>query len=278
MNPTPPGREQDSKQLQPNSLQLPEAETGAKQRTPAVTDLQFYFQPIFGITRRPLMYEALVRWQDSTGAVHAPAAFLDGLLATENSATVFTSHTIEAAATVLSNYAELPAVSINLSPAQICRNETLAHLESLPYVLRRRLIIEVTEEVITEREPYCLWLGETAALGIDLILDDLMPADLDNRLLPHLPVAGVKLDRSLLPTLLAPEPDRALLQTVRDLRRLKLSVAVEGIEDGSVFTRLVKLGFDRFQGYGLGAPLPLCRPADLVTGTTALMAGSPAGF
>lgn len=278
MNPTPPGREQDSQQIKPNSLQPREADTGVTQRVPATDQLQFYFQPIFGIDRRPLIYEALVRWQDRNGVIHAPAEFLQRLLAAENHVTEFTSHTIEVAARVLSSFAELPAVSINLSPAQICRNETLAHLESLPYAVRRRLLIEVTEEVITEREEYCLWLGETAALGIDLILDDLMPADLDNRLLPHLPVAGVKLDRSLLSSLLAPEPDQALLQTVRSLRKLKLSVAVEGIEDPANFDRLISLGFDRFQGYGLGAPRPLSTASEPVNRPTQMMAGSPAGY
>lgn len=225
--------------------------------SPALNELFFHYQPIFGLAMKPVTYEALVRWRNPEGLILAPAHFLASLLDDdEDTLAEFTALTIDTAAAVLHRSEQMPRVSINLSPAQICRHETLAQLASLPERVLRRLVIEVTEANLPERETYSLWLGETASLGVDLILDDLVPEDFESRLLPRLPVAGVKLDRQLLPALLQPEPDLQLLEAVRSLRRLQLSVAVEGVEHHSQLETLSRYGFDRFQGFGLGMPLP----------------------
>ena len=122
----------------------------------------------------------------------------------------------------------------------------------------------------------CPRLGETAALGVDLVLDDLVLDGIESRLLPRLPVEGVKFDRQVLPQLLVSEPDVQLLEAIRGLRRLQLSVTAEGIEHPSQVEALSRLGINRFQGYGIGMPLPangarselrqqLPRPAQLQT-------------
>lgn len=224
---------------------------------PALNELFFHYQPIFGLAMKPVIYEALVRWRNPEGLILSPADFLPEVLSRDdNTVAEFTALTVDSAASALYRSELMPRVSINLTPAQICRHETLAQLKSLPDHVLRRLVIEVTEANLPERETYSLWLGETASLGVDLILDDLVPEDFESRLLPRLPVAGVKLDRRLLPSLLRPEPDLQLIESVRGLRRLQLSVAVEGVEHHSQLEILARYGFDRFQGFGLGMPLP----------------------
>lgn len=224
---------------------------------PALSDLLFHYQPIFGLALKPIIYEALVRWRNPEGLILAPVHFLAELLeGPDDTLAAFTALTIDSAAAQIHQNDLMPRVSINLSPAQICRQDTFDHLSSLPERIRERLIIEVTEQHLPDRETYSLWLGETAALGLDLILDDLLPEDFESRLLPRLPVEGVKLDRRLLSELLSPNPDAQLLDSVRSLRHLKLSVAVEGVEHQSQLEVLARYGFDRFQGFGLGMPLP----------------------
>ena len=223
----------------------------------ALNELFFHFQPIFGPALKPIMYEALVRWRNPQGVILAPEHFLQPVLnGSEDSLTAFTALTIDAAAAALRDNGGMPRVSINLSPLQICRHETLAHLANLPDELRCRLVIEVTEQNLPEREVYSLWLGETAALGVDLVLDDLVLDGIESRLLPRLPVEGVKFDRQLLPQLLVSEPDVQLLEAIRGLRRLQLSLTAEGIEHPSQVEALSRLGINRFQGYGIGMPLP----------------------
>ncbi len=254
MNRTSPGRDKNQRAVGP--------EAGAHSNQAAqcgleVQDLFYYYQPILGNDGQPVIYEALVRWLNPEGIILPPVHFLQGLLSgDDDTVNAFTAHTIDSAAAALTDNDHIYWLSINLSPAQICRHETLAHLASLPHALRRRLMIEITEDKLPERETYSLWLGETAALGIDLVLDDVKPDDLPQRLLKHLPVEGVKLDRSLLPLLTGPNPDRELVETVRSLRRLKLSVTAEGVEHVRQLEPLTALGCNRFQGFGLGMPLP----------------------
>lgn len=254
MHRTPPGRDKNEEAAAQEAGIRRNQATGCG---PEVQDLFYYYQPILGTDRQPVIHEALVRWLNPEGIILPPVHFLNGLLGgDDDTLNAFTAHTIDSAAAALDDNEHISWLSINLSPAQICRHETLAHLASLPHALRRRLMIEVTEDALPERETYSLWLGETAALGIDLVLDDVKPEDLPERLLKHLPVEGVKLDRSLLPLLTGPQPDRELVQTVRSLRKLKLSVTAEGVEHVRQLEQLTALGCNRFQGFGLGMPLP----------------------
>ena len=254
MNRTPPSRDKTRKACDQETVADSDQ---AAANGPRVQDLFYYYQPILGTDAQPVIHEALVRWLNPHGIILPPAHYLNRLLyGADDTVNAFTAHTIDSAAAALIDHDHISCLSINLSPAQICRHETLAHLATLPQTIRRRLMIEVTEDKLPERETYSLWLGETAALGIDLVLDDVKPDDLPERLLDHLPVEGVKLDRSLLPLLTGPEPDRELVQTVRGLRKLKLSVTAEGVEHVRQLEQLTALGCNRFQGFGLGMPLP----------------------
>ena len=229
---------------------------------PDVDELFYHYQPILGTGSEPVIYEALVRWLDPAGKVAAPVDFLSHLLNSgDDMLDRFTAHTIDHAARALTDHPHLERMSINLSPAQICRHESLAMIRSLPFNLRTRLIIEVTENHLPERETYSLWLGETAALGVDLVLDDVLPSDLESRLPPQLPIEGIKFDHTVLGQLIAAEPDRELLDMIKGLRRLKLSLTAEGVQNAAQVKQLSAIGFERFQGYGLGMPAATIGPA-----------------
>lgn len=237
-------------------------------------DLLFYFQPIFGIARKPLIHEALVRWAGPDGSIRSPALFLDALLESDL-AGAFTELTIERAASVLSRYPAVGSISINLSPAQLCRPATLSQIASLPMYLRRRLVLEITEQDISDREAYRLCTGEAANLGVSLVLDDVVPEEIDRRLLPQLAIGGVKLDREVLPRLLGDQPDPEVRAMIRELRRLKLSITVEGIDNPTRIPVLMRLGADRFQGYGLGMPAPTLWSGQAGSSRAAAEAGQP---
>jgi Amt family ammonium transporter len=232
---------------------------GHSEAQPDISDLVFYYQPIFGVTRRPQIYEALVRWLAPDGSVRGPDSFLHTLLSKDR-ADAFTEHTIECTAKALTQHPDLPCISVNLSPAQLCRLSTLDHIATLDPEVRRRLMIEVTEDPITNREAYCLCIGEAARLGVNLVLDDIVPEDVESRLFPKLPVSGIKLDRSVLPGLICDEPDPRLLALIRHFRRQKLTITVEGVDTPARLPRLIWLGADRFQGFGLGMPAPTLKP------------------
>src|SRR5690625_1346483 len=148
-------------------------------------------------------------------------------------------------------------ISINLSPHQLCGTEAWQLLRALPARTRECLIIEVTEDALPGKEEYQLVLGETAALGIDIILDDLVPATAGERLLPALPVSGVKLDRSLLSALCNAGETSPVASFVRQMLEEGLTVTAEGISDPAQLSLLGRLGITRFQGFGLGTPRPV---------------------
>lgn len=222
------------------------------------THLAFYYQPIYGTDGRPVIHEALVRQLGPDGRVSAPVAILDRLLSPENIGR-FTEFTIEKAAETLSCNPDAGIISINLSPEQLCRTETLLQLASLPTNLRQRLTVEITEQELTDAEAYRLYAGEIANLGVSLVLDDLLPHEIEERLLPGLAVGGVKLDRSLLPRVLAGKADAEMHRSMKHLTSLRLSITVEGLDSVDQIGLLSRCGADRFQGFGLGMPAPTLR-------------------
>lgn len=261
MNLTSPGHDKTSETAPVQQREQQSARKRQAGPVPAIQELFHHYQPILGTDGRPVIYESLVRWRSPEGIILPAMQYLQEILQEdEDILAIFTAHTIDTAAAALSANPHINCLSINMSPRQICSHETLAHLASLEQATLRRLMIEVTQDLLPEPEAYNLWLGETAALGVDLILDAVRPADLTERLPRYLPVEGVKLDRSLLPGLTGEQPDHDLVTMISELRKQKLSVTAEGVEHIRQIGQLAALGCNRFQGYGIGMPLPGLQP------------------
>ena len=220
-------------------------------------NLFFHFQPVMNGRRQPVWFEALLRWRDASGIIRPPAAVLPELLnGSAETLDAFTAHTVHQAAAALTASERAVRISINLSPAQLCREATVNLLASVPRRLRRRLIVEITEEVFPDREVYRLFIGETASLGVEVVLDDLVPEAISERLPPVLPVSGVKIDRSLLHGLNTITDGCALARLILQMRAEGMHVTVEGVSSAAQLRRLQQLGAGHFQGFGLAMPRP----------------------
>jgi len=233
----------------------PSVRIESKQVLPVAGELAFHYQPIFDAGGQAVIHEALVRWHRPGGGVRAPVDFLHSLLEPERIAG-FTAFTIACAVSTLEQNPGLHCISINLSPNQLCMDSTLERLDGLSEGSRERLMIEVTEDPITDRESYHLGIGEIANLGVNVVLDDVVPEDIEQRLLNGLAVSGVKFDRSVLPRLIGPRAEPAASLVLKALRQLKLHVTIEGIDDVAALPQLASLGATRFQGFGLAMPGP----------------------
>ena len=225
----------------------------SRQERPRLDQLAFHMQPIMRPDgRTPSGYEALVRWPRPDGTVRGPLDFLDALLHGDE-IEAFTRHGIVRLATLLADDDAAPPLHLNLSPRQLTLPITERLLVDLRPGVRRRLRIELTEQRIPDPTAYAGSVRRLARAGVQLLLDDVVPAELPERLPAHLPIVGVKFDRSVLDELLL-DPDGVAGRAARSLAARGLEITAEGIEDPAVLPALRRLGITRFQGFGLARP------------------------
>lgn len=223
---------------------------------PQLRELTFVYQPIFGChSERPLLYEALVRWRRPDGDAGDAATVLAKFLRPAW-LPAFTRFTFHAVALDLVGCPSLHRVAVNLTPLQFQLPYTLNALRQLTPELRARFELEVTEQSVADLHGFALRARQLAQLGLPIFLDDVTPDDWSDRWSESLHVSGVKLDMAYLRRALEPTGDaRALASFTHHLARLGLRLTAEGVADADERQRLGALGFERFQGFGLGRPL-----------------------
>jgi diguanylate cyclase (GGDEF)-like protein/PAS domain S-box-containing protein len=153
-----------------------------------------------------------------------------------------------------------PTLSVNLSAKQL-RSPNL--VSRVAETLKRhhlgpgRLKLEITESLLTEDPAFCARiLGELAALGTEVWLDDFGSGYSSLGSLSQFPIQSVKLDRAFILGLDQGERGLGLLEGVLGLaRQLRLGVVAEGIETEAHDQLLRKLGCPMAQGYWYSKPL-----------------------
>lgn len=228
---------------------------------PQLDDLRFTYQPIVPLAGGLGAWsEALVRWHLPDGTVRGPNDILPHWLAPARIES-FTYFTLLRGAQAV---AASPGarVSVNLNPAQVQHPVTPSALEGMLGSVTERLYIEVVEEVLRDSAALArqLWLLSERCGGI--LLDDVTPVDLGNRTHIEAPVAGVKLDRTVVHNALY-EANDGLRLGARDFvrrasERFEIVVA-EGVEDTSACEELMALGVSHVQGFGIAKPEAVLR-------------------
>ncbi|MGE5147448.1 MAG: EAL domain-containing protein [Candidatus Eiseniibacteriota bacterium] len=121
-----------------------------------------------------------------------------------------------------------------------------------------RVVLEVTESRIAN-DPTAL-LDITARLrlkGFGLSIDDFGTGFSSMAQLRRLPFTELKIDRQFVGGALTSDASRSILESSVDLaRKLKLTVAVEGVETRAEWDLVAALGCDLAQGYFIGRPMP----------------------
>lgn len=121
-----------------------------------------------------------------------------------------------------------------------------------------QVVIEVLETTLINGndDMAAINIDSLAECGIALELDDFGTGYASLAKLIQLPLAGLKLDRSLI----APLPDRAADSVVRAILALAvelgLTVVAEGVEEAAQAAHLNDRGCGIGQGYGFGRPMP----------------------
>ncbi|MDM4766498.1 EAL domain-containing protein [Pelomonas sp. SE-A7] len=222
------------------------------------------YQPKFTAGSRKLCgFEALVRWERPERGRVSPAQFIPAAERT-GQIKALGELILKLACAQLQEWQRrfgqgLP-VAVNVSPLQFEDPDFATRLLALQreHGLPRGLLeVEITETAaIGHVERVLPQLAQLREAGVSISLDDFGTGQSSLTMLRQLPIAAMKLDRSLITPLPAADAG-AIVQAACVLgRSLKLDIVAEGVETYAQAAAAEALGCTQLQGYLLGRPLP----------------------
>lgn len=208
--------------------------------------------------------EALIRWRHPQMGELEPAAFLpvvaDHPLAIEIGDWVI-DHALAQVAAWKRAGVHL-AVSVNVGARHLQSADFMLHLRSAlarhPEVGPGELELEVLEASALESMAQVARIVDACAqIGVSFALDDFGTGYSSLAYLKRLPAARLKIDQLFVRGMLDDVEDLAILKAIMGLadafRREVIAEGVESVEQGS---RLLQLGCEAAQGYGIARPMP----------------------
>jgi diguanylate cyclase (GGDEF)-like protein len=227
--------------------------------------LVLHYQPQAAMsTGRVDSVEALVRWQHPTHGLLYPDRFLplaeqtdliDHLTQWVLRTALSELHTLDQA-----SGREL-GMSVNVSARSVGREDfatSVIDTLTLAGVAPERLTIEVTETaLLSDPARAANVLGELAAAGVSISLDDFGQGQTSLGYLSTLPIDELKIDKGFVMDMLENQAHAAIARSIIDLgRNLQLRVVGEGVETDEILDALRTAGCDVAQGFLIARPIP----------------------
>ncbi|WP_064711306.1 bifunctional diguanylate cyclase/phosphodiesterase [Rhizobium bangladeshense] len=220
--------------------------------------IEAVFQPLVSATTGAVTgLEALARWRTATGNI-SPEIFISlaercGLI------DALGEHMLKTSIEHAKNWPGL-ALSVNVSPVQLCNPEFAAEVISLLQELDfdpRRLTLEITEGVLmTNPDQARRSIDHLKQVGIKFALDDFGCGYASIGALRQFGFDRMKIDRSLVSALdQASNGADVLKATISLATALQIPVTAEGIENMHQAAILREAGCDQLQGYLIGKPM-----------------------
>jgi diguanylate cyclase (GGDEF)-like protein/PAS domain S-box-containing protein len=213
--------------------------------------------------------EALIRWQHPEEGLLSPAEFLPPVDGTDLIVSIG-DWVIDTALAQLGAWRREgldTCVSINIAPRHLLREDFLdrlrQHLDAHAELPRACLEIEVLETAALEDNLHVAGIIQACRdLGVSFALDDFGTGYSSLTYLKTLPAQTLKIDQSFVRDMLTSDNDLAIVEGVIGLtevfRRKVIAEGVETIEHG---TRLLNLGCELAQGFGIARPMPAANVA-----------------
>lgn len=232
----------------------------------ATDQLRLYYQPIVGMKRNVLGYEALIRWQHPNDGILAPAGFIDIAEATglivPMGAWVIQSACQQLVAFQKALLTRDLTIAVNLSARQLAQPDiadVISGILKSSGAPADRLKLEITESMLlTDLDTTIEKMAQLSELGIRFSLDDFGTGYSSLGYLKKLPLSQLKVDQSFVRGLLTDPVDSAIVRTIIQLAKsLGMSVIAEGVELEGQRQALSHMGCKEFQGYLFGKPAPL---------------------
>ena len=231
----------------------------------AFDDGQFelYYQPIVGTEGHILGAEALIRWNHPEMGLLQPAQFValaeeSGLVTQLGRWVMFT------AAKQLASWSDRKGffVSVNLSAQEFGEHDLPdivgSALRSAGITEPWRLKLEITESrCMEDPEAAVAQMLRLSSQSVDLWIDDFGTGNSSLSYLKRLPAQMLKLDRVFVRELdESPEDIVYVASILNSVRSRGKETVVEGVENGSQYSILTRIGCDRMQGFYFGRPVP----------------------
>jgi diguanylate cyclase (GGDEF)-like protein len=229
-------------------------------------DLLVHYQPIVDIANgRMVSVEALARWKHPDGDVIPPDVFIPiaeqtGLIIPIGARVL--NEACQQLASWQRDYGEAADItmSVNLSPRQLYSDDLVAIVEEAlraAGIEPRSLILEVTETaVMDDIDSAIRILSRLRALGVEMAIDDFGVGASSLARLRRLPVAVVKIDKSLVDHVPDGHVASALLDAVAGMvRALQLKSIIEGVERADQAKHLRESGYGFAQGFYYARPM-----------------------
>lgn len=231
----------------------------------AANEMVLYYQPKVNLrTGAVVGVEALVRWNHPVRGLLAPKTFLpeiEGLTLDLQLGNWVLQSALAQMESWMTLGIDLP-VSVNMSAHHLQQpdfaQKLCTMLEAHPAVKRDRLELEVLEtSALKDIDAVALIIRDCAAMGVGFALDDFGTGYSSLTYLKRLPAQLLKVDQSFVRDMLDDPDDLAILQGVLGLATaFHRQVIAEGAETAAHCDRLLQLGCDLAQGYGIAHPMP----------------------
>jgi EAL domain-containing protein (putative c-di-GMP-specific phosphodiesterase class I) len=225
-----------------------------------------HYQPVVRLTdRRPVLAEALARWEHPSRGLLWPADFLAAADTAELAGQLgqrVLREACHAAAAWARNHSggDVLQVAVNLSERQLLQPGTVALVRDALVVADcapAQLLLEVSESAL-QHDPDAAGRALRAMkdLGVDIAIDDLGTGSSALSYLKRFPVDLVKIDRSLVAGVGSDADQSAVVASLVSLSRaLGVRCVAEGIETADQLAVLRRLGCDLGQGYMFTRPM-----------------------
>ncbi|WP_027859762.1 EAL domain-containing protein [Marinobacterium jannaschii] len=224
-----------------------------------------YFQPIVPLhsSRKPTLFEVLVRWECAEHGLVFPGRFIRHVEASPVKAMQLTQLMISLATGNVRKLHASIAITINL-PAKLLstpelRDELVQACKGFP---ANDVHIEITEHYsLSDLTIAKQQIQQLRAAGFRVVLDDFGAGESGIARLVELPITGIKFDQSLFRA--ATKSPKALVilrNLVQIASELDLSTVIEGIETSEDYAFVAKHLGDYpvlLQGYWFGRPSPM---------------------
>lgn len=229
-------------------------------------EFRLYYQPKVNLrTGRVIGMEALLRWQHPERGLLTPSEFLP---LTESSDLI-----VEIGDWVLDNVlAQIRdwrqrdlemQVSVNVAARQLQHPNFLAGLGAVlakyPDVPASLLELEILETAALETGQCSkVVMNAYKLLGISFALDDFGTGYSTLAYLKQLPVKMLKIDQAFVRDMLEDREDQAIIKGIVQLAEVfRVKVLAEGVESSHHAAKLLEMGCDLAQGWGIAPPMPV---------------------
>ena len=223
-------------------------------------------EPINSLTETP-HFEVLIRMVDSDNNIIPPGMFLPAAEKFQLMPKIdcwVISRTLEILSEFFNGLDQLDyLISINLSGQSLSDPDALGdHIEAqikIYEIAPSRLCFEITESsAIANLASANRFINRMRALGCQFSLDDFGTGLSSFAYLKNLNVNYLKIDGSFVHNILSDVVSESMVSAINQVgHAMGLSTVAEYVENDGIKNKLVELGVDFAQGYGVGLPIDL---------------------